>query len=101
MLNDGMFRNCRALTAVDIQDTADNKSLLDRLGSEVFYGCDSLTSLVVPSSITSLVQINENFLQGSSIKKITFNGLSDDVFVSKYTEQHNYKTENGYITTMA
>ena len=100
MLNDGMFRNCTALTGIDLQDYADNKSQLDRLGSEVFDGCIGLSSLVIPSSITSLMQIDENFLRGSSIRKITFNGLSDDVFASKYVEQHSYKTENGYITDM-
>lgn len=99
MLNDGMFRNCRSLTAVNLQDYADDKSQLDRLGADVFDGCTALTSLDVPTSITSLVQINENFLRGSSIRKIVFNGLPDDVFRSQYTESHTVKVD-GYVTGM-
>jgi hypothetical protein len=100
MLNDGMFRNCTSLTGIDLQDYADDKSQLDRLGSEVFDGCIGLSSLVIPSSITSLMQIDENFLRGSSVRKITFKGLSDDVFASKYTEHHSFKTVNGYVTAL-
>ena len=97
MLNDGMFRNCTSLTAVELQDYVNNRSVLDRLGSDVFDGCSVLSSLVIPPSISSLIQIDENFLRGSSIRKITFSGLPDDVFATGHTE-NSFSTVNGYVT---
>ena len=99
MLNDGMFRNCTSLTAVELQDYVNNRSVLDRLGSDVFDGCSVLSSIVIPPSISSLIQIDENFLRGSSIRKITFSGLPDDIFTSGHTE-NSFSTVNGYVTQL-
>jgi len=38
-LNDGMFADCRSLTAINIQDTDQSPSWLNMIGSNVFSGC--------------------------------------------------------------
>jgi hypothetical protein len=95
-LNNGLFKNCASLGAVEIQDSVSERSQLNYLGASAFTGCDQLTSIFIPASISSITQIDPEFLQGSAIKAIHFNGLSDEVFSTGYIEQRT-TTVNGYV----
>ena len=82
MMNDEMFKGDVNLKSVIINDwdTDDTKSVLDQIGAGVFDGCESLTSITLPKSITEFSQIDPNFLRGSAIKKVIFNGMDDEKF---------------------
>lgn len=48
-----MFKGCTSLSNVTIEDSADNRSIMDYLGSSVFDGCENLKSITLPASISS------------------------------------------------
>ena len=90
MLSPHMFDGCSNLRTVKFE----NGSILKQIGDHVFANCPKLTSIVLPASIDSIEYIDAEFLAGSSIDEVTFNGLSDDVFA---VETRTYKHID-YIT---
>lgn len=66
-LEDSCFENCNGLTSIDIP------SFVTSLGDHCFYNCSSLTSIIIPSSVTSL---GENcFMCSFNLKSIYFKGM--------------------------
>ena len=53
------------------------------LGEAVFANCPKLTSITLPKSVDSLEYIDPMFMSGSSVDRIVFSGISDDVFVEE------------------
>lgn len=65
-LEDSCFENCNGLTSIDIP------SSVTSLGDHCFF-CSSLTSIIIPSSVTSL---GENcFMCSFNLKSIYFKGM--------------------------
>ena len=65
-LEDSCFENCNGLTSIDIP------SSVTSLGDRCFF-CSSLTSIIIPSSVTSL---GENcFMCSFNLKSIYFKGM--------------------------
>lgn len=65
-LEDSCFENCNGLTSIDIP------SSVTSLGDHCFF-CSSLTSIIIPSSVTSL---GENcFMCSFNLKSIHFKGM--------------------------
>lgn len=81
-LNDNMFEGCGKLSSVIIEDGNDSNtsSVMNQLGEWVFNKCSSLTEITLPKSITSFSQIDPNFLAGSSISSVRFNGIDSSLF---------------------
>ena len=92
-LNDNMFEGCSSLTSIEIEDgtDAETSSVLNQLGGWVFNGCQNLHSITLPRSITSFAQIDENFLAGSSISSVRFNGINGQLFSEKQSNVSEYK----------
>ena len=66
-LEDSCFENCNGLTSIDIP------SCVTSLGDHCFFFCSSLTSIIIPSSVTSL---GENcFMCSFNLKSIYFKGM--------------------------
>ena len=86
MLPDHMFDGCTNLMQVKFQEPSD----LRQLGEGVFAGCSRLTSITLPASVSSLEYIDPLFLSGSSIDRVVFNGISDDVFADEIREPKEY-----------
>jgi len=63
-----------------LADIASGSYGLTALNDTVFYDCAALTTLVIPNSISSAGQISKNALNGSSMRLISFLGLSSDAF---------------------
>lgn len=97
-LNDNMFEGCYSLSSVEIQDGVDpdTSSVMNQLGEWVFNKCSSLNSITLPRSITSFSQIDENFLAGSSISSVRFNGIDSSLFGSKQVISSNYQLGRWY-----
>ena len=70
MLSPHMFDGCSNLRTVKFE----NGSILKQIGDHVFANCPKLTSIVLPASIDSIEYIDAQFLAGSSIDEVTFNG---------------------------
>ena len=65
-MGDACFDGCTDLTSITIP------SSVTSLGDECFWGCSSLTSITIPSSVTSLG--GWCFEECSELKKVTFQG---------------------------
>ena len=98
-LNDNMFEGCGKLSSVAIEDGNDSNtsSVMNQLGEWVFNKCSSLTEIPLPKSITSFSQIDPNFLAGSSISSVRFNGIDSSLF-GNYSQviSTNYRTGRWY-----
>lgn len=81
-LTEQMFKGCTNLSKVTFQETSQLKSI----DAEVFSGCSSLTSITLPSSVNSLEYIDDNFLKGSNISRVVFNGLANGDIATEYSE---------------
>lgn len=94
MLASHMFDGCTNLTSI----TFPEDSILNYVEDHVFANCPKLTSIVLPKSINTFEYIDPEFLAGSNINKVTFKGLSDDMFVEVYEEpkELTYKTNYWY-----
>lgn len=79
-LTEEMFKGCTNLTSVSFQET----SQLRTIDGDVFSECSSLTSITLPSSVSSLEYIDDNFLRGSKIGRVTFNGLANEDIATEY-----------------
>lgn len=86
MIPDHMFDGCTNLMEVKFEEPSD----LKYLGEAVFANCPRLTSITLPKSVDSLEYIDSAFLSGSSINRIVFKGLSDDVFSDEIIEPKQY-----------
>ena len=75
MLPDHFFDGCTNLREVKFDEPSD----LKYLGSSVFANCPKLTSITLPKSVDSLEYIDPLFLQGSSVDRIVFKGIGDDI----------------------
>ena len=97
-LNDNMFEGCSKLSLVEIQDgtNAETSSVLNQVGEWVFNGCSSLHEITLPRSITSFSQIDDNFLAGSSISAVKFNGIDTQLFKDKQVLTREYKLGTWY-----
>lgn len=65
-LEDSCFENCNGLTSIDIP------SSVTSLGDHCFF-CSSLTSIIIPSSVTSLGE--NGFMCSFNLKSIYFKGM--------------------------
>jgi len=94
MVSPHMFDGCVNLTSVNFAANAD----LRQLGDAAFGGCSKLTSITLPESVSSLSFIDSNFLSGSSISRVEFMGMDDDVFAEEYEEIKDltYSTNKWY-----
>jgi len=68
-LSEGVFKDAINLASVDILLPMIGNPRLLTVKSSAFYGCVSLTSLVLPDSVTS---IGDSFLRNSGITSFTF-----------------------------
>lgn len=91
MLASHMFDGCTNLTSI----TFPEDSILNYVDDHVFANCPKLTSIVLPKSINTFEYIDPEFLAGSNINKVTFKGLSDDVFVDVIQKTVDAKYEVG------
>lgn len=98
MISEGMFAGDVNLKTVNIQDTEDHKSVLLGVYNNAFNGCDSLSSLTLPESISSFSQLEPLCLSGSGIKELKFKGLPDSELILQKEEKvelTNFK--QGYL----
>lgn len=86
MLPDHMFDGCTNLVEVKFQEPSD----LKYIGKAVFGRCQNLTSITLPKSVDSLEYIDPEFLSGSSIDKVVFKGIDDNVFADEIKEAKEY-----------
>lgn len=100
-LNDNMFEGCTNLSSVEIQDgpDAETSSVMNQLGEWVFNKCPNLHEITLPRSITSFSQIDENFLAGSSISAVRFNGMDSSLFGNKQVIKTSYQLGRWYTWT--
>ena len=91
MLASHMFDGCINLTSI----TFPEDSILNYVEDHVFANCPKLTSIVLPKSVNTFDYIDPEFLAGSNINKVTFKGLSDDVFVDIIQKTVDAKYEVG------
>lgn len=85
-LNEGMFQGDASLEDLTIEDTQQYRSVMNQVGANVFSGCRSLTAVTLPQSINALSCVSEAMLSGSSVQRVTFSGLPDEVFCTNYSE---------------
>lgn len=78
MVSKDMFDGCTALTAVNFSNS--NNTHLVTIENNAFNGCTKLSNLTLPKSISALDTLSENAFSGSSLKKVTFSGVSDSIF---------------------
>lgn len=83
MLPDHLFDGCTNLREVKFAEPSD----LKYLGEAVFANCPKLTSITLPKSIDSLDYIDPLFLSGSSINRVVFSGISDDMFLDEVQKE--------------
>ena len=78
--------DCSSLTSVTLPDT------LKILETKCFYGCTSLTSIIIPASVTTLTytQSSQIFYNCANLTSVTINS---SVVMSK-----NYTTTNRLVT---
>lgn len=86
MVPDHMFDGCTNLMQVKFEEP----SQLRQLGKAPFARCTKLTSITLPASVNRLEYVDPLFLSGSSIDRVVFNGLSDDVFIDEIGQQKEY-----------
>lgn len=99
MLSPHMFEGCVNLTSIQFQ----SGSQLRQLGECVFSGCTKLTTISLPASINDLNYIDPLFLSGSSIQRVEFAGLSDDIFINEVYKKISvdYETHKWYSSPKA
>lgn len=91
MLPPHMFDGCVNLREVKFQEP----SQLKQLGAAVFAGCSKLTSVTLPASIDSLDYIDPEFLSGSSVDRIVFRGIGDDVLSQEAKSEKEISIQTG------
>lgn len=79
MLPDHLFDGCTNLREVKFAEPSE----LKYLGEAVFANCPKLTSITLPKSVDSLDYVDPLFLSGSSINRVVFSGISDDMFLDE------------------
>lgn len=89
-----MFKGCVNLSKVTFEET----SQLKTVDNDVFSGCSSLTAITLPSSVDSLTYIDDNFLRGSKVSRLVFNGLADKDIATEYSkpQEYTYSTNKIY-----
>jgi hypothetical protein len=85
-LTQEMFKGCVNLSKVTFEET----SQLKTVDNDVFSGCSSLTAITLPSSVDSLTYIDDNFLRGSKVSRLVFNGLTDKDIATEYSSPQEY-----------
>lgn len=94
-LNDGLFYGCASLTSVVFNEPSQLK-FEESIGNLVFSGT-GLTSLTLPTSITSYTQIaSYAFADMPYLQEIHFNGMPSAAIATTYQEQ-TVDYETGYI----
>lgn len=83
MLPDHLFDGCTNLREVKFAEPSE----LKYLGEAVFANCPKLTSITLPKSVDSLDYIDHLFLSGSSINRVVFSGISDDMFLDEVQKE--------------
>ena len=87
-----MFQNCRSLTSIEIP------SGVTSIVSNAFYYCSSLTSIEIPSSVTSIG--NDAFDSCSSLTSITILSRDVEIYDSSGTISDT-ATIYGYVGSTA
>lgn len=92
MVNTGLFQGCSQLTSVEFQEPSLLK-FTNCLGNDLFNGT-AITSLTLPSSITSYTYISKNALRGmGQLKELHFNGMPMSAIAEQSQEESSeYKT---------
>ena len=75
------FYNCDSLTSIEIPNSVTS------IGDSAFVGCDSLTSITIPDGVTS---IGREVFCDSSLTSITFNGTVEEWNAIKKGSLWNY-----------
>ena len=93
-LTQEMFKGCVNLSKVTFEET----SQLKTVDNDVFSGCNLLTAITLPSSVDSLTYIDDNFLRGSKVSRVVFNGLEDKDIATEYSkpQEYTYSTNKIY-----
>ena len=53
-ISDNAFKDCSKLQEVTIINSIQNRSKLKTIGNEAFFNCNSLTSILLPQTVTSI-----------------------------------------------
>lgn len=84
-INEYCFNNCKNIENIsfDIYDsylptTTENIPKLNTIENNAFVNCKELKSLILPESISSISQIDENAFNGSNLTSITFLGITSE-----------------------
>lgn len=79
MISEHMFDGCTNLTQIAFE----SGSQLRQIGDYAFANCPKLTSITLPPSVNDLQYLDSQWLAGSSIDRVVFQGLADEVFVKE------------------
>ena len=75
-----MFNGCQNLSSVSVDEPSESElsdgTAFMCIQDRAFFGCQSLSEIVIPKGITSLEAFDQNSFFGSSIGKITLNGIT-------------------------
>lgn len=77
-----MFNGCANLNDVKVAEPSDselsNGNAFMGIQDRAFFGCNSLSKITFPRGVTTLNAFDEYSLYGSSLSRITLNGVSRD-----------------------
>lgn len=89
MVAEEAFMNCTSLTSVTFDENPKRLSQINHgiIGARAFYGT-GITSLTLPSGLTSFFILDDNALEGmDNLKEIHFNGMTDNDIATHYKKE--------------